>query len=268
MAQERRTPPDEILIKLYVDEGWGTTRIGKEFGITPKVVARHLKRLGVLDSSRQKVVDSSATKEAIRLRVEDRLSLSEICQRSSLSKATLSVLLKDYPLTDEEIISKKVDASRVSAEKQRQSSPTKLPLLKEGVLPIPEEIPSYKRGLIGEAFVTYVFLRHGIKISHPPVLEQACDLFVHGKSGRVYQCEVKSSTSNSVCVTRTKFFPKGGYRVQSYSAEEGIDFFICVLLNREEIFIIPYSELGGSTNLSLGGDGKFTVFKDRFDLFE
>lgn len=42
-------------------------------------------------------------REAIRLRVEERLSLDEIEKRMGISRGTLSPLLKEYPLTDEEL---------------------------------------------------------------------------------------------------------------------------------------------------------------------
>jgi hypothetical protein len=42
-------------------------------------------------------------REAIRLRVEERLSLNEIARRTGISKASLSTLLSDHPLSQDEL---------------------------------------------------------------------------------------------------------------------------------------------------------------------
>lgn len=42
-------------------------------------------------------------REAIRLRVEERLSLNEIAKQTGIAKSTLSLFLKDYPLSDDEL---------------------------------------------------------------------------------------------------------------------------------------------------------------------
>ncbi|MBI4673849.1 MAG: hypothetical protein HY741_19560 [Chloroflexi bacterium] len=48
-------------------------------------------------------ISDEKKREAIRLRVEERLSLDEIEKRLGISRGTLSPLLKEYPLTEEEL---------------------------------------------------------------------------------------------------------------------------------------------------------------------
>jgi len=52
-SPRRKGPPDEELVRMYVVLGWGTGKIAKETGMNPSGINRHLKRLGVLDSSRR-----------------------------------------------------------------------------------------------------------------------------------------------------------------------------------------------------------------------
>jgi hypothetical protein len=50
-----------------------------------------------------KIIPDALLKEAIRLRVEERLGLEEIHRRTGIAKSTLSVKLKPYPLSPEEL---------------------------------------------------------------------------------------------------------------------------------------------------------------------
>ena len=54
-----------------------------------------------------KRIDPSVKAECIRLRVEDRLSLSEIRKQVQIDHSTASVLLKPYPLTQDELSRKR-----------------------------------------------------------------------------------------------------------------------------------------------------------------
>lgn len=50
---EQKVPDDTILKDLYLNKGWGVYKISKEYGITETTVTRHLRRLNILQSSRQ-----------------------------------------------------------------------------------------------------------------------------------------------------------------------------------------------------------------------
>ena len=64
--------------------------------------------------------------ECIRLRVEERLSLGEIRDRSGVSKSTLSGWLRDHPLTEEEKRTKNnLDQNRYRAPKKTRGEKSK-----------------------------------------------------------------------------------------------------------------------------------------------
>lgn len=215
-----------------------------------------------------KQINEGVRIEAVRLRIEERKSLSEISKILLVSKSTLSVWLREFPLEKEEITDKLKENydSTLKSLLVDGSSQKKNSLIKEGFEVFWEKIPSYKRGLVGEALVKYQLLRRGIEILEPSVLEPGCDIVVH--TDAYYRCEIKSSTTNEVNISHTKFLSNGGYKVLPYTKENNIDFFICVLLNKEEIYIVPFEEtVGHSRTLFLGSTGIFTQFKDRYDLF-
>ncbi len=50
-----------------------------------------------------KLIPDDVKQEALQLRIEGRLGLKEICRRTGISRGTASLLLRDHPLTPEEI---------------------------------------------------------------------------------------------------------------------------------------------------------------------
>jgi transcriptional regulator with XRE-family HTH domain len=54
---------------------------------------------------------SPRREEVIRLRREERLSIADVCRHTGVSKGSVSLWLRDYPLTDDEIRSR-TDAAR------------------------------------------------------------------------------------------------------------------------------------------------------------
>ncbi len=50
-----------------------------------------------------KKISQEVKQEALRLRVAERLGIDDIRRQTGLSVGTLSVLLRGYPLTDEEV---------------------------------------------------------------------------------------------------------------------------------------------------------------------
>ncbi len=67
------------------------------------------------------VANEALRAEAVRLRVEQRLSLREIQVATGASKGSLSVWLRSHSLTEEEVVARRVraDASRVGVKRDR-----------------------------------------------------------------------------------------------------------------------------------------------------
>lgn len=83
-------------------------------GNTP---ARHAGDLSWFDSNTGHFMNRDLKKQAIALRVNDRLSIKAIHKKIGASVGSLSVWLRDYPLSQEEIISKIGEAQKLRREK-------------------------------------------------------------------------------------------------------------------------------------------------------
>lgn len=66
-----------------------------------------------------KRIDDEVKAKAIWLRTEERLSLRQIAERMGLAKSTLSLWLKDHPLTDPEKHQRMAKAGRASSKARR-----------------------------------------------------------------------------------------------------------------------------------------------------
>lgn len=96
----------------------------------------------------QKISDE-LKQQAIRLRLEERLGIDEIKQRTGLSVGTLSMLLRDYPLNPEEVKAK-MSQSAVRSNSFRKYDPE---LSRLATMVAGEELSSEYKGQIAEAAV-------------------------------------------------------------------------------------------------------------------
>lgn len=72
------------------------------------------------------VVNPGLREECVRLRVEERLSLREIHERTEASKGSLSSWLKGYPLTEEELKQRSTLSTRYVTPKKDRGEESKL----------------------------------------------------------------------------------------------------------------------------------------------
>lgn len=61
-------------------------------------------------------------KQALKLRIEQELSLSEISKITKLSKSTLSLLLRDYPLSEEKLKQKNISSRMKGANTNKENA--------------------------------------------------------------------------------------------------------------------------------------------------
>lgn len=99
--------------------------------------------------------------EAIRLRREERLSLDEICARTGISVGTLSVLLRDDPLSEDEVKAKMTQSAlRNNSLRKYNPEPSKFARLVEG-----QDLSTERKGQIAEAAVLFRLVLHGYEVS-------------------------------------------------------------------------------------------------------
>jgi transcriptional regulator with XRE-family HTH domain len=83
-------------------------------------------------------------KEALRLRIEEKLSLKQITEKTGLAKSTLSVLLRNYPLSDERIKELSIGSQIIGANANKQKAIERKSIDKsEGILMM-KKFPSFR----------------------------------------------------------------------------------------------------------------------------
>src|SRR5581483_9532819 len=125
--------------------------------------------------------------EAIRLRVDERLGLDEIAKRTGISIGTLSNLLREYPLSDQEISDKKADSARRSNQ-QRKYVPI---LSKLGQLVAGRDLSTSQKGQIAEDAVRLRLRVLGYEILLPPENSRADIAISRSNSQRLLRLQVK-----------------------------------------------------------------------------
>jgi hypothetical protein len=132
------------------------------------------------------------------------------------------------------------------------------------------DMPPHARGVVAEYYVKYMLSRKGIQWCEPKQQSEAFDIGVIGPSGKFYCCEVKGCTKGwSVAIAKTRYVSAERGVVKSrYEPSHNIDFFILVLLEYENIYLVPFKDtipIGDS--ICCSPQGWAWRYKDRFDLF-
>lgn len=136
--------------------------------------------------------------------------------------------------------------------------------------PLAEMMP-WEYGQLCEIYALYRLRRAGIRAFRPDSTSKALDIIVENTLGEFIRCEVKGCSKGSlVSISRTGYDCESkSFKTSKYPLDDKIDFFICVLLESEQIFIIPYSDtLGVGKSLTLTPQGHFFKYKDAFHLFD
>jgi hypothetical protein len=126
-------------------------------------------------------------KEAVRLRVEERLSLREIQERTGASKGSLSSWLRDHPLTVEEIRARRATQRRFVPERKPRGADGKF--WKQARTLSPTGIAR-----LSEAAVLFRLILHGFDVYKPAFDGSKADwLAVEPDSGRLLRIQVKTT---------------------------------------------------------------------------
>ena len=107
-----------------------------------------------------KKIPDEVKQEAVRLRTEERLGLEQIKRRTGLSKGTLSGLLRDIPLTVDEIRRRVSQATlRANASRRHRSNRSKFAQMVDG-----KDLSTERKGQIAEAAVWLRLILLGYEI--------------------------------------------------------------------------------------------------------
>ncbi len=129
-----------------------------------------------------KLIPPEVKAEAIRLRVEERLSIDEIKAKTGLSVGTLSTLLRDLPLSSEEVF-QKMSSSSVRNNPLRAYNPKQSQLAQALA---GEQLTRERKGRIAETAVLLRLVARGYEVWHSQFDCHRVDWLVSRPAGDKY----------------------------------------------------------------------------------
>ena len=198
------------------------------------------------------MIDKSLREKAILLRVQDRLSYPEILEKVPVSKGTLSLWLREFPLTPEETKARQ----QANAEHART---VRLAGVSRGPSGDWSTRPDLSKSDLGEAcrqMISAKLIFQGVSVFHPLTEDTPIDLVILTKSGRFLKCQCKcifrtsgkrSHTMNLTSIR--KWGPNSKAVAHKYTANE-VDLFLGYCVDNDGVYVIPLSEVGGKSSLT------------------
>lgn len=131
---------------------------------------------------------SPLKEEAVRLRVEERLSLREISERIGAPKGSLSGWLKAYPLTTEEQRAKLAAKAHPRGPRKPRGEESKHHQAIAG-----KTLTKQNRARIAEAAVLFRLALHGFVVLRSEFDGDKADWAVESESGKICKIQVKNA---------------------------------------------------------------------------
>ena len=188
-----------------------------------------------------KKIDEKIINECIRLRQEERFSLSDISSSTGVSKGTLSVLLRPYPLSAEEhyerqsrgaATARSMRKTTIASEQRKLQPPSDIYKL-SSVL----NLSTVQKARIGETMVMYRLALLGIHSVISDLGSGPYDVIAsHG--GKICKIQVKTrfnETNKNIQVTLIR---KKSQTLSYRYAETDFDFMVGYNVYADEVFIL------------------------------
>ena len=176
--------------------------------------------------------------EAIRLRVEERFSLDDVQARTGISIATLSVLLRPYPLAADEVFAKK-SASALRNNPLRKYNPEPSKLLQMVNI---EELSTDRKGRIAEAAVMFRLAILGYEVLRSVFEGLSVDCFAYNSvSGKIARIQIKWSRRAE---HGRPFFQIWSDEKNKFRSQERFDFIVGYDFETDIAFVFPSEVLG------------------------
>ena len=193
-----------------------------------------------------KKISHETRQEAIRLRVEERLGIDDIKERTGLSVGTLSMLLREYPLSRDEVRDKMSQSSRRNNPLRKYNpSPAKLVALVEG-----QELSTARKGRIAEAAVAFRLALMGYEILRDMFEGNRTD-FTVTRSGSDKYVRLQVKWARRVTHGRPFFDTRNGEHGKiRHLNRQYCDFVVSYDLETDTAYVIPVQVCEGLTNKS------------------
>jgi len=189
--------------------------------------------------------------KAIRLRVEERKSLSEIHDLTGLSKSSLSAWLKAYPLTAEEKAARHRGKICLSRRKNRGEM-SKFYEMAQG-----HEFSTSEKGAIAETAIKLRLLVNGFKVYISPDEGDKIDfLTLDPSTGRILKVQVKWARQEKDGLPVIRVRCSNG-RGKSRSYQEGeFDFLVGYDFYSDTAYVFSFDDVKGMQSVSVREDAK------------
>jgi len=178
--------------------------------------------------------------EAIRLRVEERLGIRQICQQTGLSQGTVSNQLRPYPLAAEELKRRFASsATRTNATKGRYA----VEVSRWANVLADQNLSREQKGQIAEAAVLFRLAIHGFHVWKAQYDGNPADWLVSRPGGRQHvriqvRWAARSHYGRPLIKLRRR---KGRTHVSLTSAD--CDFVVGYDLETDTAFVFPVAEI-------------------------
>ncbi|MCA1592985.1 MAG: hypothetical protein LC754_10120 [Acidobacteria bacterium] len=178
--------------------------------------------------------------EALRLRLEERLSLREIASVTGAAKGSLNVWLQSYPLTDEEKKARSKTAKRYVTPKKSHGEESK-----HHQATAAQTLTNQQRGRIAEAAVLFRLVLHGFEVYTSAFDGDKVDCLVYvPESGKTLKLQVRyvnSPSTHGLPVVRLSC-AEGHSKRRRYKEGE-FDFIIGYYLFNDTAYVFSFDEL-------------------------
>jgi transcriptional regulator with XRE-family HTH domain len=179
------------------------------------------------------------SQEAIRLRVEERLSLREIAEVTGASKGSLSGWLKPYPLTEEERSLRQKTANRYVPLKKDRGEVSKFFQAIQG-----RELSRLQKAKIAEAAVALRLVVHGFEVYGSMFDGDKPDWVVQvPETGKIHTIQVRWATAGQHGLPKIGLKCTVGHCVQQRYADGDFDFIVGYDLYSDTAFVYSAEEV-------------------------
>jgi len=177
--------------------------------------------------------------EAIRLRVEERLAFGELLKMTGASRSSLSTWLKPYPLTEEELRTRRKTAGRYAAPKKERGEVSKFFQATEGRL-----FSRSEKGKIAEAAIAFRLAIHGFAIYGSMYDGDKADWIVRvPETAKLHTIQVRWARAGLHGLPYIGLVCSTGHNTQERYAEGAFDFIVGYDFYTDTAFVYSAAEV-------------------------
>ena len=188
--------------------------------------------------------DQKMKAEVIRLRVEERLSIREICSRTGVPKGTASMWLQPYPRTEEE---KKGRSPYPRTKKSRGEEAWTFGLARQNGF---DEWSTMEKGRVSEAAVLFRLVLNGWSVLSPVFDGDRTDWLVDART-RLLRFQVKTAKAGTHGLPLVQLVCSDGRKGRRRYRSEEVDVVVGYDLVTDTCYVWAHDEFYGRTNITV-----------------